>query len=1278
MSLRWGNESLFDTIEKELPRSTFSWLMISICLAISWVVYITYYNSRVLGLILTTILNHFIKHGHIKFGSFSISVLSGKIMFRDMQWITEDYSVRVQLGLAIFRWWRPLTLKEITEDLSHSETRLSVYLDSFEWHIYNRSTVYAELESLFGLEPHIKQQHQKQQQPETNTETSVSGPGGVESKWQWRDLIPVIKFDISSGRIVFGNYHMSTTLSANFGDTHMVYTTKPASTPFDQFMHVLTCKTENLRVMFVPSPDSKAPEDEPPRFMGDGFVVLHSNNADIYYYYDEPGLVPYEPEMVELANGDVVARRTWPCWGMDVKCGKGTDISYGPWADRQREKLHRFFFPQNYQPLEATILPSPGEIRMYKCFDFKMSVQAECTIDILFTKDKETQAIHMNTQAGSYLDATVPYVLENDGYTTKVNGQLMNVDATSSLQFRSFLECETLQFDIETVYPKYWNDHQKWRLDLTACKSSLYLIFDHKYFFADLVNDWSSKARDDLYRFVPYTWQVCFLLKQFEIITLVNEYNWIDCFGKTPENAHIAVRGDTLDVSFVLPFIDFLPPTVSLPITFKGEFAVLSLYLPEKNTSRHALLSIARTMKIVGRDGKELSQPFGSAESQGKWMRTTDKSIGWVDCMEAPSVAVNLNYMYHPMALLEAEDGDSNQGEPTSTLSSEEKVLNMPHLIPLRPLRPRKKQPSGMSIDEFDASQMEADVIFVDVEIAPSVLCAYGSLIGNILHLKENYLGEDSKFTDYEASATTKENSVFEHINSVTTKLETFDPRVYRPLEVKVEVTLHDIQAHLVKNCKRDDPPCPWIFIERLSVEVNKNYEETKVQVLVAPAFLLASDKIKRPLPHAHLQDGHMRLSGLQIRGHAMFSHEGLPIDSETLEYAWLVEITVGELTGRVTAPQLQMIVECLEELVFLVEDAENSLQRPDVSQQLCHHRVSQMACTQSLGFPCPSSNDLRYTMTRVTIDGISLYLVEAGSALSLQLYPIRLSTCNLHGKNNKAGITALIPHIKVKQFVLSLPTLNQYNSNTDLWLESGSVSLGPITVNSAMALEYPELRHIQDTFLKRYDRRSCRLNFLWPPEDGATLAGKCGCVGGCSFFGNNRNGTTVFQPSDYDSRHGLNSVMYHRVDDEAETTLGFGQSILHAGRFIFYTPDIPSSENTLKACHRNGDLADGDTARSSVTLVEQESAKSLLCLSESPGGSTDSMSEDNFTTETGTNAGKELAEESHRHSSHVVDGRIYRDKLKSTMLPADRPLSDGLQGIMGHRERLRHRFFCP
>ena len=37
-------------------------------------------------------------------------------------------------------------------DKSHAETRLTVYLDSFEWHVYNRSQNYLRLEKLFGLD----------------------------------------------------------------------------------------------------------------------------------------------------------------------------------------------------------------------------------------------------------------------------------------------------------------------------------------------------------------------------------------------------------------------------------------------------------------------------------------------------------------------------------------------------------------------------------------------------------------------------------------------------------------------------------------------------------------------------------------------------------------------------------------------------------------------------------------------------------------------------------------------------------------------------------------------------------------------------------------------------------------------------------------------------------------------------------------------------------------------------------------------------------------------
>lgn len=42
-----------------------------------------------------------------------------------------------------------------TTDLSHSDTRLSVMLNGFELHVYNRSHMYAILERVFGLESHL-------------------------------------------------------------------------------------------------------------------------------------------------------------------------------------------------------------------------------------------------------------------------------------------------------------------------------------------------------------------------------------------------------------------------------------------------------------------------------------------------------------------------------------------------------------------------------------------------------------------------------------------------------------------------------------------------------------------------------------------------------------------------------------------------------------------------------------------------------------------------------------------------------------------------------------------------------------------------------------------------------------------------------------------------------------------------------------------------------------------------------------------------------------------
>ncbi len=56
--------------------------------------------------------------------------------------------------------------------------------------------------------------------------------------------------------------------------------------------------------------------------------------------------------------------------------------------------------------------------------------------------------MHMNCRPGSYLEFTIPMIVEEPGYVTKVNGQLMQMDATTSLQFRQLIECETLEVGV--------------------------------------------------------------------------------------------------------------------------------------------------------------------------------------------------------------------------------------------------------------------------------------------------------------------------------------------------------------------------------------------------------------------------------------------------------------------------------------------------------------------------------------------------------------------------------------------------------------------------------------------------------------------------------------------------------------------------------------------------------------------------------------------------------------------------------------------------------------
>lgn len=1058
-------------------------------------------------------------------------------------------------------------------DLSHSDTRLSIVLNGFELHFYNRCDLYHELEKTFGLEPVIKQQDEddcvdRDKAMNDANEKRRRAQHAVRSEAAlartWRDLIPVIKADVCAARFVFGNRLVPTTLSVSLEEAHLVYSTKPPASSLDHLMHFVKAKAENCKVILAPSPNYTAMVDEPPRYMGEGFVVMSSNYIEVYFYMDEPGLVPERPVLLQLANGDIVESAP-PIWGVDIKCGKGTDFSYGPWADRQRDHLFRFFFPPNYKNLEVTPQPKPGDRRQMQSFDIRLSTLNEATIDILFTKNKETNAVHVNVGAGSYLEVTLPWIVLQDGCTTKITGQLLHLEATTSLQYRSLAESETLEYTVKCHYPLVWNHHQCWQLALTGCKATAHFVYTHIDFFQDLVNDWATKSRPDILHFVPYTWKISLLLKECEVVTVSNQYNWIDCSSTNQENNHVAFCGDLLDVSFDLPFIDFLPDIIPLKIWVQGEAVDMSLYLPEVNTSRLLLLSIDKNMKLA---------PCRLKAS--KWRRKCVKSQGWVDCWSVPIVALSVRYDYHPIPPL----GPEPQADITTP--EKEEILLSPMRIP----RMRKQPQMNWAMDgnKFDRTTLAPDKVSVELEVGPSILLAYGTIITSFMNLLENIFGEDQTFTDMQkapnpdsyywpsehATKLNDKSSVNQHTDVSTDEASDsskgpFDPRRCRPMEVTVSIIIHDIQAHLVKNCSENEPPCPIVLIERFGFEMDKSFRETKLQLLLSPSILVSANNLSRsnPTNSGALYQGHLMLSSLQLRGHGFFSDTNRSVEEDTVEYAWMMELQLGQLTGRLTLPQLYHVVSSLETFLLLICDSENELSPPNPAKQ-CHHGLNDVLCPETdlaLKYRCPTPNEIKYRMVRVAVDLVDVYVAESSTTLQAWASPVRLGFCNLRGPGIAAGLTGLLPSIRLALFTQT--TMQSCSGSTgsqgkppeaEAWVGVGSVALGPILMEAASSLPQTprNLHSVQQKFLKLHDQKTKRLWFLWPSEGRSSAA--CGCVGGCAFFGSNRNGANFLKPNPADLQEGVNVAMF-RVLEEPPGEYGYGQSVLHAGQLVFHTP---------------------------------------------------------------------------------------------------------------------------
>jgi hypothetical protein len=129
-----------------------------------------------------------------------------------------------------------------------------------------------------------------------------------------------------------------------------------------------------------------------------------------------------------------------------------------------------------------------------------------------------------------------------------------------------------------------------------------------------------------------------------------------------------------------------------------------------------------------------------------------------------------------------------------------------------------------------------------------------------------------------------------------------------------------------------------------------------------------------------------------------MFSDAGRT-PTDTLEYAWLLEILLGDATGYVTPIQAEQLLHGLESLFTTMLESDYQL------NPVYSNRVD-------------PALPYKYEVTRFSLDLIDVYLVESGTALNVNLNPIRLSLCNSHSRDYASCLSAVIGDLKVKLFV--------------------------------------------------------------------------------------------------------------------------------------------------------------------------------------------------------------------------------------------------------------------
>ena len=183
-------------------------------------------------------------------------------------------------------------------------------------------------------------------------------------------------------------------------------------------------------------------------------------------------------------------------------------------------------------------------------------------------------------------------------------------------------------------YPLIWNDLQNWNINIDLHRTSFYFVFVHKFFFQDMINDWSSRTMSDLRSFVPYIYSINLKGSDIEAILPCNQHNWIDTHT-LENNSFFEVLAGRGELKFDLVFDQFLPTTTNYVLDIKLSDGCARFIVPPSNNNLTLLKILRKKLRYV--TPKNGEQTVFERKNWSKF--NIDKSADSVDSARADADA---------------------------------------------------------------------------------------------------------------------------------------------------------------------------------------------------------------------------------------------------------------------------------------------------------------------------------------------------------------------------------------------------------------------------------------------------------------------------------------------------------------------------------------------------------------------------------------------------------------------------------------------------------------